>query len=299
MRSQMQFLQDAFKSTIQQILSNLTAVDPMFIISGVNAVIDAPDEGNVTVTVQEGVICFNGEPIPVPAQEVTHAPDQVAYFVVEEVGVDTTPVVVQGQSMNVKMHRYAKLTVGSNYPSASTHCKVDAPTMNAINKTLMGESINLQSLDILATAMSTVEMGTYYDATGLGVSGTPGEGRALCNGLNETPDLRGLTIVGAVNGVQAGTQELPNGVEKNWGIDEVFGEDKHKLDIKEMPRHRHSYQDYQVASGGSGFSGGTTSHATTANNNTGYQGGDPDDDNNTKPHNNIQPSRALVYVMIL
>ncbi len=289
-RSQFQFMQSAFKAAIAQILSNRTAVEKGFIISGVNAE-ETTDGDNVTVTVEDGVICLNGEPVPVPAQSVVRSLTEVAYLVIEEVGVDTTPVLVNGQSVNVKMHRFGKLVVGNSYPSNDDHCKVDAPTMNEINKALLNQERSLQPLDILPTALTTDEIAQWYNPSGMGIPDTPGAGRALCNGLNGTPDLRGLTVVGAVTGVPASGAGLPTIVEKNWEINEVFGEEQHKLLINEMPSHTH---EHTRAEGGHGFAGGSEANAST-----GYQQSNTTPAGGNQPHNNIQPSRALVYVMVL
>ena len=48
---------------------------------------------------------------------------------------------------------------------------------------------------------SLADFGTYFDVTGLGLTGTKFQGWAICNGINTTKDLRGRVIVGAIFGV--------------------------------------------------------------------------------------------------
>lgn len=288
-----EFFQNAVKGSFEMLLSNRTSQHQMFIISGLNPVIDEPEEGDVTVTIDQGVVCFNGEPLFVPAQEITHDPSEVAYIILDEVAVDATPVTAMGQSVNAMFHRFGKLVKGSNFPAADQHIKLDALTMDDINRSLMGAR-SLQELDIIPTAMTTTELQAWYDSTGLGIAQTPGEGRALCNGLNGTPDMRGLVAVGAVNGVQAGVQPLPGPVAKQWDINEVDGEESHELTIDEMPEHSHVHNMVNTTPqsvGGNNLDGGTLNRTTFPHNTT--------DTGGSQAHNNIQPSRALVYVMIL
>lgn len=290
-------LQNGILNAFKQVLSNLTAEEQMFIISGINASENDPDEGDVTVTIQAGVICFNGEPIPVEAQVETRAPDQVAYIVVEDIDVDVTPVLNQtsGQGETVMTHRRGILTVGSNYPLDSEHCKIDAPTMNSIYKQLVGGT-QLQIGHILPYhgAMDV------FDATGKGLVGTTMEGFGICNGNTydgiSTPDLRGLAIVGAVVVPSSGAGSLPNGVEENTEPGDVFGKEKHVLTSPEMPAHKHTYTTIRTNASGVSHSGMSNSPNTAElylhDNDTGTVGGD-------QPHENRQPSKALVMVMVI
>ena len=59
------------------------------------------------------------------------------------------------------------------------------------------------------------------------------EGWALCDGSNDTPDLRGRFILGAGQG---------NGLSPRLA-GQVGGEEKHKLSVEEMPSHTHGVND--------------------------------------------------------
>lgn len=304
------WLQDGIKKAFEHVLSNLTAENPMFRISGATVTEGDPDNGEVEVSITSGAICFNGEPVEVVAHSVTRTVEQVAWIGIEEVAVDTTPVLNQttGQGDSVMKRRRGVLTIGSNYPAPGTYCPIDAPTMNAIYASIFGGN-QMRKGDIVDIWVSQQELYAWYsdDDDGLGIPGTPGENRAICNGKNETPDLRGKVRVEAItsfpgDGIDEPLYEGVNGGEQ-YAPGAEFGFDKVALDNKEMPYHRHSYTDYVLVNlgGVAGYiqTGSGPVADSVANKQTGYQGGDPDDDNNTKPHENRQPSKAFVPVMIL
>jgi len=60
-------------------------------------------------------------------------------------------------------------------------------------------------------------------------------GWALCDGTNQTPDLRGKFIVGSGQGVGL----------SHYGIGDVGGAEGHVLDATELPPHSHQYWDTQ------------------------------------------------------
>lgn len=121
---------------------------------------------------------------------------------------------------------------------------------------------------------------TNFDNTGKGKSDSPVAGWAICNGQNNTPDLRNRFIVGA-------------GPGSNYTVGNTGGEDFHKLTIDEMPSHSHKYgyECYDIAGFGkegcwlrrNGINNGDESAKT---------GGD-------KPHENRPPYFAMLYIMKL
>lgn len=98
-------------------------------------------------------------------------------------------------------------------------------------------------------------------------------GWVLCDGNNNTPDLRNKFILG--------------GGDK-YAIGATGGEEEHTLSIDEIPSHNHSYPQYTSAPGG-GVSGNQAIHSS----NTVYTnktGGD-------QPHNNMPPYYVLCFIM--
>lgn len=77
-----------------------------------------------------------------------------------------------------------------------------------------------------------------FDETGKGKPNTPAEGWAICNGNNETPDLRGRFIVGVSDSAESRRSPLPAGLS-SYRKNDTGGEERHKLTIDEMPSHKH------------------------------------------------------------
>lgn len=95
------------------------------------------------------------------------------------------------------------------------------------------------------TAMAYFGPLSNFDASGRGVDGTPMCGFYICNGNNGTPDLRGRTIIGATNGVGGGSLNAQVDPTQNAGLGsytqwDFGGEIRHKLNIGEIPSHKHN-----------------------------------------------------------
>jgi microcystin-dependent protein len=90
-----------------------------------------------------------------------------------------------------------------------------------------------------------------FDITGKGITTLGFDKIYLCNGLNGTPDLRGRSVVGAVNGVPGGVMDAAinpsnpdNSLQNvNYAINEKFGKNFHKLSVAEAPSHGHGVFD--------------------------------------------------------
>jgi microcystin-dependent protein len=149
-------------------------------------------------------------------------------------------------------------------------------------------------------------------------------GWVKCDGTNDTPDLRGRTVVGVG---QYSAEENGKTQDKFFAFKEKSGEMEHALSEEEMPSHGHDIYRSQYQ-GNDHSPSSTTFYALTASN-TGGQGanyykgqtlpfpyvkhtggrvvkdadGNPmkDADGNTMyetvPHNNMQPYFALHYIM--
>ena len=111
------------------------------------------------------------------------------------------------------------------------------------------------------------------------------DGWALCNGLTvnglPTPDLRGRFVPGAGN---------------TYAVGAMGGEEKHKLTVREMPSHNHTYSftgaDLDLSwSGNNNFYNQSQKYPDKTNTkSTNYTGGD-------QPHENRPPFYALCYIM--
>ena len=106
-----------------------------------------------------------------------------------------------------------------------------------------------------------------------GAVGDIPNGWVLCNGANETPDLRDRFIVGAGS---------------TYGVGDTGGENTHTLTIPEIPSHRHTLKEYNTYNGLESISYAEASSPRTKY--TGYEGGGD-------PHENRPPYYALCYIM--
>ena len=110
------------------------------------------------------------------------------------------------------------------------------------------------------------------------------EGWALCNGENNTPDLRGRFVLG-VN---------PNSKKNSeFTVNEMLskgGEETVKLEVKHLPRHSHPDNFNETGAGGDGSHYDSGGYRLRTNGNKGFTGED-------KPHNNMPPYYTLAYIM--
>lgn len=113
-------------------------------------------------------------------------------------------------------------------------------------------------------------------------------GWVLCDGSNDTPDLRDKFVLGAGN---------------SYSVDNTGGEETHTLTIDEMPSHSHTSDKSNVEIPLSGRSGGTStimasmgqSYMTdylTVNTSISIK-----DTGGGQAHNNMPPYYALCYIM--
>lgn len=107
------------------------------------------------------------------------------------------------------------------------------------------------------------------------------KGWVLCDGDNDTPDLRDKFIIGAGN---------------DYDVSEEGGEAEHTLTIAEMPKHTHRF--FRRDGGGGGGTGGGDYNATGANYGITWQGAQSIEDTGADTaHNNLPPYYALAYIM--
>lgn len=125
-------------------------------------------------------------------------------------------------------------------------------------------------------------------------------GWALCDGENDTPDLRNRFIVGANDASQAATTtqagpafNADTGViASTYTPGDIGGETAHQLTVAEMPSHSHSYNRANIYRQGSGPNAQTDMANDGGTPQTGSTGGDD-------YHENRPPYYALAFIMKL
>jgi microcystin-dependent protein len=119
-------------------------------------------------------------------------------------------------------------------------------------------------------------------------------GWVVCNGENDTPDLRGLFLVGA------GTHE-----DDSYEVGDTGGADEVALAWGEMPPHQHSYttttnRTFHYAGASWTDNPWWWQSANNTNNTPGStwtEGAGGDENGNTQPHENRPPYYAVYYIM--
>ena len=102
-------------------------------------------------------------------------------------------------------------------------------------------------------------------------------GWVLCNGQNNTPDLRGRFILG---------------VSDSHTVNSTGGEETHTLSVNEMPSHNHEIlSEWSVAATQDSSWGMETRGCGK------YQGKNAKYSGGNRPHNNMPPYYALCYIM--
>jgi len=102
-------------------------------------------------------------------------------------------------------------------------------------------------------------------------------GWVLCDGSNDTPDLRGRFILG---------QGKVDGLEKR-NLGDTGGEEKHGLTIAEIPAHYHQTSNFPI-------------HGCSNNGNRIYPSmvsGAIGEGNPAEAHNNMPPFYVLSFIM--
>lgn len=111
------------------------------------------------------------------------------------------------------------------------------------------------------------------------------EGWTLCNGENETPDLRGRFVLG----VNPNTKKNTNFTVSE--MNNIGGEENVKLEIKHLPKHNHPDNINELGEGGDGaWYNGNGQYRMRVNGDKGFTGQD-------QPHNNMPPYFTLSYIM--
>ncbi len=150
------------------------------------------DDGT-TITCSEGYACWQGEPFLVVASEFPKVLGQQLFFKLVEQIIPPSPVQYRDLS-NKNVHIYRKLelvyfTTGVQGEYYTNFSRADATGVRPGTILEWFGNVN-----------------TEFDSTGLGINSMIGY--AVCNGINQTPDLRGLFIVAATNVPSTGAPSL-------------------------------------------------------------------------------------------
>lgn len=260
------YIADSVDQAMRDVLADYLAISPDFYIEG--AVLTIPDGGVGTYSATAGSVCYKGEVMAVEAQSVLCPVGNVVFWQVADVGVDEFPVLnLDGQVDYVMRKRTAVLTVAPVYPGE--YMALGAPRKADLDKLRFKGRLVLKG-----TVMPYAGSLDNFGASGLGNVGSIAEGWAICNGLNGTIDLRGLTPFMATT-VPASGAPAPGyaGIGASSSPGDVVGSDVTSVEADNLPEHTHNYGDrYQgySVSGSTDGSGGwaTEDHTRTSEPNT-------------------------------
>lgn len=138
------------------------------------------------------------------------------------------------------------------------------------------------SLEYINQKVNNTEFGDIPTGVVVAWSGAETDipsGWLLCNGLNGTPDLRDRFIVGT------GTGSI-------YSVGSTGGENKHTLNISEIPAHTHTYtlESFSSLTANTNSYGDGTVKIGSSTSNTSSVG-------NSQAHENRPPYYALCYIM--
>lgn len=207
----------------------------------------------------------------------------------------------------------ARLEVGGKDKlSINTDGKINTPELNIGSWSIYQDSIgclifktNSNAINKFCpngTQSSIVPLGTVVAWSG-DVTKIP-EGWIICDGNNgqsmnniKIPDLRGRFILGINNdNITSGTNSdgSPISISKNT-LYNTGGEEKHTLNINEMPNHSHYWCG---GGGGGGADGNGPAHWDgDMHSNCAYQRINVQPAGNNQPHNNMPPYYVLAYII--
>lgn len=278
------FMQAAAQKALANAFDDYIAVTDSFYVQG-GELTSVPSGTGTQHTITPGVVCLAGEFMPLDGGHVLQAASQVVFLSIVDTGIDVYPVPnMDGQVDHVMRDRKAVMQVGVAYPvgsfSLALQRKGDIDMLR-----LRGRVVPKGSILPYFGSM------TNFDATGLGLAGTPSEGWAVCNGLNGTIDMRGLVPIGATNVPSSGAGAPYEGVAPGAvNAGDPIGADHVVIAANNLPEHTHPYTYQVLGDSGTEFPWDNGARRQTVTGATG---------NNTTPNDPIdvrQASRALVFI---
>lgn len=278
------YMQDSAQKALANAFADYIAVTDSFYVQG-GELTSTPSGTGTSHVLADGVVCLAGEFMPLVGGTVLQAASQVVYLAIQDTGIDTYPVPnTDGQVDFVMRERKAVMQVGVAYPvgsfSLSMQRKADIDMLRLKGRVVPKGSI----LPYFGTMAN-------FDATGLGLVGTPSEGWAVCNGLNGTVDMRGFVPLGATNVPSSGAGDPYEGVAPGAvNAGDPIGSDRVVIGANNLPEHTHPYTYMVVGDTGNEFPWDSGARRQTVTGTTG---------NNATPNDPIdvrQASRALVFI---
>lgn len=280
------YTQDAVEEALEHSIADLTDISPSFKVVGCE-VTEATIGTDIEYEVTDGVVCLWGELLPIAAQTIVKASTQVVFIRVQEDSVDVVPVTnaITGPEYVMK-RRTAVVAVNNVYPNVGEYMMLTSPTKAELELTKYAKRL-------LMPGAILPYYGAMDDFTSGGLGTGPMEGWAVCNGLNGTPDLRGMALMGATSMPSFGAPALYSGVAGVTSAGDAVGADEVTLEADQLPEHTHPYIDENVSGTGADVPGGGGFARPGSPKTTGV---------NATPNNAVsvrQSSRALVFIMSL
>lgn len=235
----MTYMADSTDRAFRSAFGDYLALAQDFFISG--AVITATPSGTSTVyDITAGHLFYKGELLPVEVHDITKLSSQVVYIDVQDDAVDVAPVLnLDGNTDYVLRKRHARLRVASVYPTE--HMVITAPRKEELDRLRLKGRIVIPGVILPYFG----DMGDF-SSTGLGAVGSTVDGWAVCNGLNGTPDMRGMVPMGATQVPDTGSGSVYAGVGSNTNIGDKVGADQVTIDADHLPEHKHPITDHKV-----------------------------------------------------
>lgn len=291
-RQTMLHMQSAIQEAFAHVLSNYTATAAAFKLSGA-VVTEQSVSGAVTVTVSAGTASLAGEPFEVPAGSIDRAVDEVAWLEPFEEYVDVIPVQnIEQVATGNQVRRVLVLNKGSNLPAPGTYVPLNAPTQTEIIEQKLQSKLLRKGVMYVIDTDDIPLIPDNWSNTGIGQPGTPAEGLLLCNGMNGTIDMRGVTPIGAtLSEFSVGAGSQPAGVVSSYTVEQVVGAEGVALTVPQLPEHTHNMGSQQLGVDAMGDTNLIRSAGTGSASPTTATGGG-------EAHENRQPSRAVVWVKV-
>lgn len=271
----LRWMDNAYKEAFKGIMSSFGVIDQkVILLSGCERTVN-----NNMITISSGFISIAGEIYAVSEQTYNNPISSLEYW---EVNVQYDAAGLKQFLDNTTHETYeirtARIAVGPSVPQGSTEYSAMETIYDIINK-------NVDTVPVGAIIMWS------------GTAGSVPIGYSVCDGSNNTPDLRGRFVVG----YDPRVQNPNNGVwDANYKtVGNTGGEKTHQLTVSEIPSHQHELNLATETDGVTEPGAVVIPNATEGNHDY-----DPPDvsgsvssNGGNQPHNNLPPYYAIAYIM--